>query len=83
MDEALHDALLEILRALKFEAATPSDGGDRLTHLARAFATLQSGDYVMFSEGRPGFEDHTADVQSGWFMYRPDEDDEAVNPDAE
>ncbi len=54
LDAALHDTFLALLRAISSEAATPTDGGERLTHLARAFATLQDGDYVMYSEGRPG-----------------------------
>ena len=77
LDGALHDALLAVLRAIATEAAAPTDQGERLSRLARAFATIQSGDYVMYSDARPGFGD-PARPWSGWYMTQPDDDDEVA-----
>ncbi|MBI4935704.1 MAG: hypothetical protein HY828_17620 [Actinobacteria bacterium] len=79
LDSALHEALLAVLRAIASEAATPTDQGERLSRLARSFATIQSGDYVMYSDGRPGFGDRSRPwAQTGWFMTST-EDDEATD----
>lgn len=76
LDAALHDTFLALLRAISSEAATPTDGGDRLTHLARAFATLQSGDYLMYSEGQPGLTSGRLQGRGGWSMNPPDDADD-------
>lgn len=76
LDAALHDTFLALLRAISSEAAAPTDGGERLAHLARAFATLQSGDYVMYSEGQPGLRDFAIQGRSGWSVNPPDDADD-------